>query len=108
LREQEGSRAVAVVVDVTRRKARLGKPTTGRRTAEGHTRKASIGTEVPRDRRWSGTEKVQALGEPAAMKVARRVREGAVGEGLPQGGTSLAAYFIPSLDARRTWGRGTG
>jgi hypothetical protein len=43
---------------------RLGKPTAGRRTAEGHTRKASVGTEVPGDRRWSGTEKVWALGEP--------------------------------------------
>jgi hypothetical protein len=28
------------------------------------------------------------------MKVARWVREGAVEKGLPQGSTSLAAYFI--------------
>ncbi len=28
------------------------------------------------------------------MKVARWVREGAVGKGLPSGSTSLAAYFI--------------
>jgi len=29
-----------------------------------------------------------------AMKVARQVREGAVGKGLSSGSTSLAAYFI--------------
>jgi hypothetical protein len=36
------------------------------------------------------------------MKVARWVREGAVEKGLPQGSTSLAAYFIgasKSIDA---------
>jgi len=30
------------------------------------------------------------------MKVARWVREGAVEKGLPQGSTSLAAYFMPN------------
>jgi hypothetical protein len=50
-------------------------------------------------------QRLLEAGKPVAMKVARRVWEGAVGKGLMRVSTSLAAYFIQIWAKRfkRAW-----
>jgi hypothetical protein len=49
---------------------------------------------LARDALINCPQRLLETGKPVAMKVARRVWEGAVGKGLLSGITSLAAYFI--------------
>jgi hypothetical protein len=49
---------------------------------------------LARDALMNNLQRLLETGKPAAMKVARRVWEGAVGKGLASVSTSLAAYFI--------------
>ncbi len=56
---------------------------------------------LARDALRNSPQRLLETGEPVAMKVARRVREGAVGTGLALVSTSLAAYFIKIL--ARPW-----
>jgi len=50
--------------------------------------------KLARDALTNSPQRLLETGKPVAMKVARRVWEGAVGKGLPSGSTSSAAYFI--------------
>jgi len=54
---------------------------------------------LARDALMNNPLRLLETGKPVAMKVARRVWEGAVGKGLASVSTSLAAYFI------KTWER---
>ena len=49
---------------------------------------------LARDALINSPQRLLETGKPVAMKVARRVWEGAVGKGLALVSTSLAAYFI--------------
>ena len=49
---------------------------------------------LARDVLMNNLQRLLETGKPVAMKVARRVWEGAVGKGLASVSTSLAAYFI--------------
>jgi len=49
---------------------------------------------LARDALMNNPQRLLETGKPVAMKVARRVWEGAVGKGLAFVSTSLAAYFI--------------
>ena len=49
---------------------------------------------LARDALRNISQRLLETGKPVAMKVARRVWEGAVGKGLASVSTSLAAYFI--------------
>jgi hypothetical protein len=49
---------------------------------------------LARDALMNNPQRLLETGKPVAMKVARRVWEGAVGKGLAPVSTSLAAYFI--------------
>jgi hypothetical protein len=49
---------------------------------------------LARDALRNSPQTLLETGKPVAMKVARRVWEGAVGKGLASVSTSLAAYFI--------------
>jgi hypothetical protein len=49
---------------------------------------------LARDALMNNPQRLLETGKPVAMKVARRVWEGAVGKGLASVSTSLAAYFI--------------
>ena len=51
-----------------------------------------------RDALMNNLQRLLETGKPVAMKVARRVWEGAVGKGLALVSTSLAAYFIKILE----------
>ena len=67
-----------------------GKRRTGERVA-GSTEGKRL---LARDALTNTPQKLLETGEPVAVKAARRVREGAIGEGLTLAGTSLVAYFI--------------
>ena len=56
---------------------------------------------LARDVLMNNLQRLLETGKPVAMKVARRVWEGAVGKGLASVSTSLAAYFIKIL--ARPW-----
>jgi hypothetical protein len=49
---------------------------------------------LARDAPVNCPQRLLETGKPVAMKVARRVWEGAVGKGLASVSTSLAAYFM--------------
>ena len=49
---------------------------------------------LARDVLMNNLQRLLETGKPVAMKVARRVWEGAVGKGLASVSTSLAAYFM--------------
>ena len=63
---------------------------------------------LARDALMNTPQRLLETGKPVAMKVARRVWEGAVGKGLASVSTSLAAYFITIWVRhwRKSW-RGT-
>jgi hypothetical protein len=52
---------------------------------------------LARDALMNNLQRLLETGKPVAMKVARRVWEGAGGKGLTLVSTSLAAYFIRTL-----------
>jgi len=96
LHEQEGSRAVVVVVAVTRHQGGWENQPQG----EGR-QKATLGRcRLARRCQETGAgvtlKRCRPLESCGASKGARPVREGAVGKGLSLGSTRLSAYFMPN------------
>ena len=78
LREQKGYRATIVLAGVTPRRGAQKELRTGGRVA-GSTEEEEM---LARDALMNNLQRLLETGKPVAMKVARRVWEGAVGKGL--------------------------